>query len=137
MKYRQLRIAFSAVCGVLCLLLIALWVRSYWRLDTVKAWSNNTVASLRGRLYSNAKFSYTDDSGSNSVEFFPGTSIPIERNASRLALSSVGTPIWFPVVLTAALSTVPWLRWRFSLRTLLVATSLVAILLWLIVYAAS
>jgi hypothetical protein len=27
MKFRKLRIAFSAVCGVLCLLLIALWVR--------------------------------------------------------------------------------------------------------------
>jgi hypothetical protein len=26
MKYRKLRIAFSAVCGILCLLLIALWV---------------------------------------------------------------------------------------------------------------
>jgi hypothetical protein len=29
MKHRKLRIAFSAVCGMLCLLLIFLWVRSY------------------------------------------------------------------------------------------------------------
>ena len=28
MKYRKLRIAFSAVCGIVCLLLIALWVRN-------------------------------------------------------------------------------------------------------------
>jgi hypothetical protein len=30
MKYRKLRIAWSAVCGMICLLLILLWVRSYW-----------------------------------------------------------------------------------------------------------
>jgi hypothetical protein len=29
MKYRKLRIAWSGVYGVLCLLLIGLWVRSY------------------------------------------------------------------------------------------------------------
>jgi hypothetical protein len=33
MKYRKLRIAWSAVCGILCLLLIMLWARSYWRFD--------------------------------------------------------------------------------------------------------
>jgi hypothetical protein len=31
-RFRKLRIAFSAVCGIACVLLIALWVRSYmWR----------------------------------------------------------------------------------------------------------
>jgi hypothetical protein len=35
MKYRKLRIAFSAGCGMLCLLLIALWVRSYSHADFV------------------------------------------------------------------------------------------------------
>ena len=29
MKYRKLRIAFSAVCGIVCLLLIVLWVQGY------------------------------------------------------------------------------------------------------------
>jgi hypothetical protein len=36
-------------------------------------------------------------------------------------------PFWFPVVITMALAAAPWLRWRFSLRTLLVATTLVAV----------
>ena len=30
---RLLRIAFSAVCGIVCLLLIVLWIRSYWWQD--------------------------------------------------------------------------------------------------------
>lgn len=33
MKYRKLRVTWSAVCGIICLLLIALWVRSYWWFD--------------------------------------------------------------------------------------------------------
>ena len=39
MRFLRLRIAFSATCLITCVLLIALWVRSYWYLDMVKgAW---------------------------------------------------------------------------------------------------
>ena len=31
MKFKRLRFALSATFGIICLLLIALWVRSYWR----------------------------------------------------------------------------------------------------------
>ena len=33
MSFRKLRIAWSVVCGILCLLLVALCVRSYWYRD--------------------------------------------------------------------------------------------------------
>src|SRR6476660_5145825 len=33
MRFRKLRIAFSATCIIACALLIVLWVRSYWRQD--------------------------------------------------------------------------------------------------------
>src|SRR4051794_14830990 len=33
MRFRKLRIAFSATCLIACVLLIALWVRSYWMDD--------------------------------------------------------------------------------------------------------
>src|SRR5262245_4872029 len=33
MRYRKLRITFSAVCGAVCVLLIVLWLRSYWYFD--------------------------------------------------------------------------------------------------------
>src|SRR4051812_40138543 len=36
MKYRKLRIAWSVFCGIACVLLIALWVRSYWRTEFVE-----------------------------------------------------------------------------------------------------
>ena len=33
MRFRKLRIAWSVVCGVACVLLIVLWVRSYSQTD--------------------------------------------------------------------------------------------------------
>jgi hypothetical protein len=113
-------------------------VRSCWRLDAVKAWPNNTVSSLKGRLYVNAKFRYNRDPESLTVgEYPPGTTpLPFPRNVSGLWSNSSGMPIWFLIVLTSALATVPWIRWRFSLRTLLIATTLVAVVLGLIIYAA-
>ena len=34
-RFRSLQIAFSAFCGLMCILLIVLWVRSYWSADQV------------------------------------------------------------------------------------------------------
>jgi hypothetical protein len=35
MKYRKLRIAWSVGSGILCLLRLVLWVRSYWRDESI------------------------------------------------------------------------------------------------------
>jgi hypothetical protein len=32
-------------------------------------------------------------------------------------------PAWFPVLCTVVVAATPWLRWRFTTRTLLIATS--------------
>jgi hypothetical protein len=50
----------------------------------------------------------------------------------------VGAPYWFLTLATAAIATVPWIQLsrRFSVRTLLIATTLVALVLGLIVWAA-
>ena len=44
-------------------------------------------------------------------------------------------PQWCPVLASMILAVIPWLRWRFSLRTLLIATTLVAVVLGIIVWA--
>jgi hypothetical protein len=49
----------------------------------------------------------------------------------------VALPYWFAVLLAVTLAVAPWIRqlnWRFTTRTLLIATTLVAILLGLIVW---
>jgi hypothetical protein len=49
---------------------------------------------------------------------------------------AVRVPHCLTVLFVSALATLPWLRWRFSLRTLLIATTLVAAVLGLVVWAA-
>jgi hypothetical protein len=50
--------------------------------------------------------------------------------------TGVQFPYWFAVMMLVICPVVPWIRWkhRFSLRALLIATTIVAILLGLIVY---
>ena len=47
---------------------------------------------------------------------------------------SLSIPHWFAVALAATFAATPWLRWRFSLRTLLIAITLVALVLGLVVW---
>src|SRR5215213_3399771 len=42
---------------------------------------------------------------------------------------------WFLISAAICVGIAPWLRWRFSLRTLLIATTLVAVVLGLIVWS--
>src|SRR3954454_7670294 len=54
MQFRKLRLAWSVACGVACVLLILLWVRSYWWEDTlfsVQGSARNVLAvgSMYGR----------------------------------------------------------------------------------------
>jgi hypothetical protein len=44
-------------------------------------------------------------------------------------------PLSFPTGLAATLAAAPWLPWRFNLRTLLITTTLVAVVLGPVVYA--
>jgi hypothetical protein len=78
---------------------------------------------------------------------------PASGDPDRLATSIMGfrlvsppakqlpvIPHWFAVSLFGVLAVAPWRRssdWRFSLRTLLIATTLVAVVLGLVVWAAS
>src|SRR5262245_8875502 len=53
MRFRKLRIAWSVVWGVAAVLLLVLWVRSYWRLDEFGcdgAPSTEAVISQNGTL---------------------------------------------------------------------------------------
>jgi hypothetical protein len=44
----------------------------------------------------------------------------------------VWIPHWVLVLLSAVFAALPWLPWKFSLRTLLIATTLIAVVLGLI-----
>jgi hypothetical protein len=42
-------------------------------------------------------------------------------------------PNWFTIGLLATIGAFPWTHWRFSLRTLLIVMTLVAVALWVVV----
>jgi hypothetical protein len=70
-------------------------------------------------------------------KMFPN-GIPVPLMLGFLWDSSPGSfygiiPIWFLITLSAALAVAPWMRWRFNLRTLLIATTLIAFVLGAVV----
>jgi hypothetical protein len=150
MRYRKLRIAISATCGIAFMLLIVLWVRSYWWADSVAISGSGFVTSMRGTVYVLGKFSI-DNSPSLTFDFrsSPGNLIsvswfridprpPSDNYLVRYSVMPFGNyipiPHWCLAVLAAGSSIVPWLRWRFSLRALLIATALIAAVLGVVVY---
>jgi hypothetical protein len=148
---RYLRIAFSVTCGIACLLLIALWVRSYWWCDiwqqTISGRQLEVIA-VEGRLkitkpeppywVSGLPPIRSYRTGRPEAEtltqhvrrFANARGFGIEQGESKAIL----VPYWFLLIIGGTCSAVPWIR-RFSLRSLLVATSLVAVVLGAIVYA--
>jgi hypothetical protein len=149
MKFRKLRIAWSVLWGLACVLLIALWIRSYWRAEVVtcKLISYYEAISVRGRL----KLSLLDDPWplpvANRKSFGPDQHESdvlyehVQKYANRRGFGwdkhiRVLLPYWFPVMMLAFCAALPWLPSRFNLRTLLIATALVAMVLGWVVYVA-
>jgi hypothetical protein len=147
MKYRKLKIASSIACGILCLLLVALWVRSYEFKDSI--WLSGTshglqINSLTGHfaVYIVARASPTsqfvpsktthDQISGRWVELFDKNVLGFYfgRNGRELRID---VPHWFCVLVIAMVGVVAWrVEWRFSLRTLLIGMAVIAAVLGLI-----
>jgi hypothetical protein len=144
-RFHKLRIAFSATCGVFCLLLIVLCVRSYffrdWLVLPISASSTAWVFSDNGLLNLSAPW----PNGNPAIRI---TSIRIEPDTPRLPSMAfsifqegqtrgVCIPHWSIILLSTVLVAAPWTPWpaRFGLRTLLIGTTLIAAILGLVVWA--
>jgi hypothetical protein len=166
MRYRKLRIAWSVICGVACVLLVVLWVRSYWAVQCVERLTEGLwyegIASERGvlRIWINGEsriefdvngldasdpavrsmndhtgFPTQEPVGWNYVSYPP---VGVDSGFGLIMdeyVFSFSVPHWFLVLAAGAIATIPWKPWRFSLRALLIATTLVAMVLGLIAYA--
>jgi hypothetical protein len=145
------RITVTALSLTACVLLLALWVRSCWWIDyatlqitgerLVRATSAKQriiLSVVRPPLGVPHRWSVDSNSiaktGMTDAQFnlpkFPGFSY-----GSKIGWVSVIMPHWCPVLVSATLAVAPWLKWsrRFSLRTLLIAATLAAVGLGLIV----
>ncbi len=144
MKHRKLRIAWSVMWAVVAVLLIALWVRSYWRLDALVISSNRALASVGGELetlvinQAPAKSPRYLISGRVAPLLPPMHAFMGFGYEPMPVIPRVVVPYWFPILISGAVIALPWTcrTGQFTLRTLLIATTLVAIGLGLIVWTA-
>jgi hypothetical protein len=125
---RYLRIAWSVGFCILSLLLIALWVQSY---------SSVYQVYIRPGFISAQGYIYISGSGITltASDLFWNS---VHRVDGLLKVTSHGSGISIPdgclLLFAGAFTAMPWLPYRFSLRTLLIATTLVAAVLGLVVY---
>jgi len=147
MRFRKLRIAWSVGCGIVCVLLIVLWVRSYWWSEGCRI-ARGSVGSMYGYFAIGVNDIFVpppfysepireDDMKQIERIIQENTTLGFGYVGGPQA-SNVVFPDWIAVLLFSAIAAVPWLRYfprRFSLRTLLIATTLVAVVLGLIVWA--
>src|SRR5689334_14086598 len=129
----HLRMTWSEVCAIACVLLIVLWVRSYRRVDDVngvvygslqydlsslsgcvalEVWANTPVTLPQFDSYPNTESDF-------SAPYFVVTGRSEQPGGDGFVIIS---PYWCLLLSAMAVSVVPWLRWRFNLRTLLIAT---------------
>jgi hypothetical protein len=138
--------------GLACVLLIVLWVRSYHWVEVVvmPAFANCSIelGNTRGTFGIGITTAqppqfiqqHADELTQSGDARDPREPSPIwGKFVSTAEESILFVPAWFLVSLVAATTALPWRpwRWRFSLRTLLIATTLVAVVLGLAVWAAN
>jgi hypothetical protein len=148
MKFRKLRITWTVFCVIAAVLVIVLWVRSCCYLTTdIFTFAPTTSLNLRiGTALGAVQVQWQDrtlsywQTGIRSftwsgmvkpqIHFFR-ILFRFQHGPDRLIFS-----LFYPLLLGGALALAPWIRYislRFSLRTLLIATTLVAVLLGLVV----
>ena len=147
-RMRYLRIAVTALSLTACVLLVALWVRSYWWSDWIdrfdKSELQTSVGSSSGTLiYS--EIDWSSDPGGHVAShswtykvteaFVPDENHWIDWSI-RPGVFRVAISHWLLILPVALIAAAPCLHWRFSLRTLLIATTLVAVVLGMVIYLA-
>lgn len=153
-RFRRLRIAWSVLAAGACICVAAIWVRSFVRSESLLVFPDNgryflKLWSMRGGLL--VDFG-TEPPGSGPPPFFwklfKSTQNPDDFHTppSILGFRFVRSnpnrgnvpynqndfqriPYWFFIFLAAAVGTVPWIRWSFSVRTMIIAVTVIAALL--------
>lgn len=135
--FRAARFVVSVAFGILCLLLVALWVRSFWWVNSVSSMTRElNIDSCRGELIVSRNIAAPSSGDWGMVDK------PVNVNDQSYRMTTLGffyrrvgyqfwlvIPYWFPVLIPAVLAATIWLPLKFSLRTMLFGMTLVAVTL--------
>ena len=140
-RFSKLRIAWSVLAAFACICLIVFWVRSFRITDALIEYRNgraHQLASARGELIDSAPHEATYSSSTNRSWKYAPRGLPEDWRVPANILgfrfgapNSSMIPYWFVLLITAGIGIVPWMHWKFSLRTILIAVTAVAVLLGL------
>jgi hypothetical protein len=136
-----LRIVWTLVCGLVAVLMVALWIRSYYVADSIIDHTSNSYLVIATSVWGRTSLSIAPNPHWLAVgadirhqQYVVGESIAAPDKVSTLGFGAyrgengidLRSPLWFLVILVGFLGALPWFR-RFSLRMLLIATTLVAV----------
>jgi hypothetical protein len=150
MRFRKLRIAWTAFFAALAVAFVVLWVASISHVIFINfpAIKNHCITAypIRNALVVcdegnrrpnrpagieiSSPPSYWPAAESQVIQHGPFVEYP------SLIGTAYGVSFWLLIILSSSLAPLSWLHWRFSLRTILIATTLVAVVLGLVVWAA-
>jgi hypothetical protein len=134
---RYLRFAVTAMGLTALMLSLTLWVRSYWGREFLGEYLTPKykyeMFSLNGKL-----LILKQQRIFIGVELrvaYPDALVSDWASRSKLGIAYASDELfallavsyWLLTSLTIGLAAAPWLTWRFSLRTLLIATALIAL----------
>jgi hypothetical protein len=116
-----------------------LWVRSYGNPQDQVIFGEPSKSRVVFGIFSNWGAVHLCQTGPESisdwyVEYAKNKLFSFGVKTDRRSMC-LRTPYYSLVVLAASFVGLPWFRYRFSLRTLLIATTLIAMVLGLIVWA--
>jgi hypothetical protein len=149
-RFRRTRIAVSVVFGVVTLLLMMMWVRSYWRADVVGVQVTRTrnivFASDSGQIHC-ALIKWFSQSKRTIFVWKVVWNIAdpksgfadIQHLVDSFGIVDARCPYWISMAIAFGGVVAPWipLSQRFTLRTLFIATTLVAAILGLVAWTRS
>jgi hypothetical protein len=160
-SFRFLRIAVTALCLTACVLLVALWVRSHRYRDSLDLYGGGSrmlrVVSWEGVVLfapwvfgsgskPEAGFSHSALSNAQLEALHAQVGRPPKKKWHAWKYSKhnypggsterdLFLPHWFLVAVVGSIGAIPWIinARRYSLRTLLITTTLVAVVLGMII----
>src|SRR3954451_23985233 len=143
MRFRKLRVTWSVLCAAAFCIFFVMWVRSYWAIDhidflvkTQGIEGNSDRGQLWLSIYKASPLPWVRPDNS------PPPVFRVEKPCFEIHFGSIGGIVYIPhrylVVLAAVCSFLPWIHWskRFTLRTLLLVTTVIAVLLGAIMWLA-
>ena len=148
MRFRKLRIAWSVGCGIACVLLIVLWVRSHWWADHYTIQINQTwfgCSDLRGSIVLSCFDATKRTDLKGGYSWGPAPRQRLDAGISKHFFgfiakhvdhgAAIVLPSWFLIAVIIGCAVAPWYSWRrFSVRTLLITVTLAAVVLGLSVW---